>query len=89
MDANKVKYLLIALIITVLTLSPLLYLIADKPSIHECTIDELEEIHGIGEYYSQEIYKYIIVNPNCTIEDLDDIYYLGDSIVKKLKERYK
>ena len=60
-----------------------------QPSIHTTTIEELTEINGIGDYYAQSIVTYLENNPDCSIEDLDDIKYIGDSVLSKLRKRYR
>ena len=60
-----------------------------QPSIHDATIEELQEINGIGEKLSQDIYMYLKVNKGATIEDLDDIKYIGEITIKKIKRKYR
>lgn len=88
MDTNKVKYLIIALLATVLILSPMLYLMVDKPNIHETTIEELQDINGIGEHYAIDIITYLKINKTACIEDLEDIKGIGPITIEKLKRKY-
>lgn len=82
---NKIIALIIFSILISFTVGAVLY----RPDIHQATIEELQEINGIGEYYATEIHSYLKLNPTCTIEDLDDIRYIGEGIISKLKERYR
>jgi len=82
---NKV----ILLIIFIILLTSVLGLSLYKPSITTATIEELQEINGIGEKLSEDIYMYLKVNKSATIEDLDDIKYIGEITIKKIKKRYR
>ena len=76
-------------LIAVILLTTVLGAIIYRPSIHSATIEELQEIHGIGEYYSEAIVTYLKSNKTARIEDLDDILYIGEKTIKKLKKRYR
>lgn len=48
-----------------------------RPSIHEATICDLQEINGVGEVLSERIVTYIDCNPNCTVDDLINVEGIG------------
>ncbi len=60
-----------------------------KQPITSTTIEELQEINGIGEKLSQDIHLYLKLNKNASIEDLDDIKYIGEITIKKIKKVYR
>ena len=91
MVANKVriKTFVLVLVITMLVLTPILFVCCDKPSIHDATAIEIEQsILGIGEHYSQAIVTYLDLNKDACIEDLDDIDGIGRITIKKLKKEW-
>jgi len=85
---NKVKYFIIALLITILLLAPTIYFLTDKPNIHDATIEELQEINDIGEVLSFEIVSYLNLNKNATVQDLMNIDGIGPVRIEKLKKEY-
>ena len=85
----KVKSFVLVLVITMLVLTPILFVCCDKPSISQTTEIELQEILGIGEVLSEKIYLYILENPNCSVKDLIEIKGVGDKTLKKLMIKYK
>jgi len=84
-----VKGKIIILVIFTVLISTTTGVVLYRPDIHTATIEELQEIDGIGEYYSQEIYSYLQLNKTARIEGLDDVRYIGDSIISKLRRYYR
>jgi len=86
----KVKSFVLVLVITMLVLTPILFVCCDKPNIRQASAIEIEEsILGIGEHYSQAIVTYLESNKNATIEDLDDIEGIGEKTIDKLKKKWR
>lgn len=83
------KSKVVLLIIFIILLTSVLGLSLYKPSITTATIDELQEINGIGEKLSQDIYTYLKHNKTASIEDLDDIRYIGEVTLKKIRKRWR
>ena len=80
---------------TKLTIWTLIVLIAvvlilcfHKPSIHEATQQELQEINGIGTVRSELIVSYLSFNKDATIEELALVDGIDCITVNKLKKRY-
>jgi competence ComEA-like helix-hairpin-helix protein len=82
------KKFVISLIVTMLILSPVLYILLDKPDIHTATIEELQEISGIGDSLSQDILTYLNENKTATIDDLTDIDGIGCILVERIKKKW-
>lgn len=87
-DKVRIKILLFVLVITMLVLTPILFVCCDKPNIHNVGIEELQEINGLGELLSERIVKYLDNNPNADIDDLTDVKGIGEGKIKLIKERW-
>jgi len=85
----KVKSFVLVLVITMLVLTPILFVCCDKPSIHDASMQELQRINGIGEDKAQDIMRYLAFNTNADTDDLINVEGIGETLVNKLKERYK
>jgi len=89
MAANKVKRLLIAILVTVLVLSPLIYLETHRESIHQAEIHEIQAIDGFGDELSLKVINYIEDNPEACMDDLLYIKGIGKKRLELLKEVFK
>lgn len=82
----KNKIIIILLIIVIVGLiGCLIY----RPSIHEATLYDLQDINGIGEVLSKDIMVYINSHPNCNVDDLINIDGIGKTKLFRIKVRYK
>ena len=79
--------LLILLVFTILV-SCLIGAILYRSDIHTATIEELQEINGIGEILSERIVIYLKLNKDATIKDLDHIPGIGPVTIQKLRRKY-
>lgn len=78
---NKI---LVWLLVIVLLLSVIVLFY--KPSVHDASIEELQEIYGIGEVLSERIASYLDCNPDAVIDDLiyiDGIGYIKLNLIKR------
>ena len=75
-------------LIVVLLISIMLGMVIYKPNIHNATIEELQEINGIGEVLSNRISLYLDLNKDACIEDLYDVDGVGRITIKKLKKEW-
>lgn len=89
MGSNKIKRLLTALIITLLILTPLIYINCGREPINQAEIHEIQAISGFGEVLSERVINYIDNNPNADIDDLIDVDGIGPKRIKLLKGRFK
>jgi len=62
--------------------------VTHKPDINTATIEELQDIRGIGEVLSNRISLYLDTNKKATFEDIDDIDGIGEYRIELLKERW-
>jgi len=59
-----------------------------KPNIHECTIEQLQEINGLGELLSSRVVIYLDTYPNADIDDLTDVKGISEGKLKLIKRKY-
>lgn len=88
MSKRLIKSYAIVLIVVILV-SCVIGAVVYRPTIHDCSIEELQEINGIGEILSNRIHLYLESNKNATIEDLRVIDGIGDITIQKLKRRWR
>ena len=60
-----------------------------KPSVHDASVEELQEINGIGELLSDKIVIYLDHNPYADIDDITDVKGIGELKLKSIKRRFK
>ena len=82
------KRKIIFIVVMAIMFSLLFVVLQGQPSIHEVTIEELQEIDGIGEVLSLRIVSYLKVNKTASIDDLDDIKGIGEGKLKLLKGEF-
>ena len=81
---NKVIFILVmALMFVMLTI-----VLTDKTDIAEATIEELQEINGIGEVLSLRIVSYLKVNKTASVDDLDHIKGIGEIKLELIKKEF-
>ena len=85
---NNRKLIIFIIIMAILTTSCTILVVTDKPNIHEATIEELQDINGIGEVLSLRVISYLKLNKNATIEDLEDVRGIGEKRIELIKEVY-
>jgi DNA uptake protein ComE-like DNA-binding protein len=77
--------ILIVTLVVLFMLGTIIY----KPSIHTATIEELTEIHGIGDILADRVFSYLVVNPESNIEDLVDIEGIGKERLRLIKKEFR
>lgn len=75
----------ISAIVTAIILLLILY----KPPLKNASIDDLDDIDGIGVYKAGAIVEYITYNQDATPDDLDIIDGIGEKTIEKIKEKYR
>lgn len=79
----------VILVIYLLLFATLLGVATYKPSIHNATIEELQEIYGLGELLSERVVVYLESNPTCEIEDLIEVDGIGKIKLKSIKKEWR
>lgn len=77
------------MLITVVLLSPLLYLAFDKDSIHDATQCEIQEIYGLDEVLSTRVVYFVDNNPKADIDDLLAVKGIGKIKLEAIKKVFK
>ena len=59
-----------------------------KPSVRTATIEELQEINGLGELLSSRVVIYLDTYPNADIDDLLDVEGIGKVKLELIKKEW-
>jgi len=84
----KIKIFAVVLVVTLLVLTPILFVCCDKPNIHNVSIEELQEINGLGELLSSRVVIYLDTYPDATIDDLIDVEGIGEGKLGLIRREY-
>lgn len=82
------KNKIITLFVVVLIITSTILIACDKPNIETATIEELQEINGIGEVLSLRIVSYLKSNKNATIDNLSDIKGIGEVKLELIRKEF-
>ncbi len=88
LSLNRRKTLIFTLILLVLSTVILLGIVTSKPDIHSITIEELQEINGLGELLSSRVVIYLDTYPNADIDDLLNVEGIGDVKLELIKKKW-
>jgi len=83
----KSKVITLFLIFIILLSSILL--ISSKPSIHDVSIEDLQNIKGIGSVLSDRVGSFLLTNPDCDIEDLLEVEGIGEERLELIRKEFK
>ena len=61
-------------------------LLSEKVNLNTATIEELDELDGIGEYLALNIISYRQASPFKTIEEIKNVKGIGDKVYEKIKD---
>ncbi len=82
----KLKYTLIILLILIICVTSIF--IFDKESVHNATLEQLQEINGLGELLSSRVVIYLDTYPNADIDDLTDVEGIGEGKLELIKREW-
>ena len=88
LSLNNRKMIMLIVLISIVTIAFTIFIVTDKPDIHEATIEELQEIDGIGAILSWRIVRYLKVNEGATIDDLDHVLGIGEIKLELIRKEY-
>jgi hypothetical protein len=77
------------LLIFIILLSILVVVVTYKPSIRGITLDELQEINGLGETLSTRVVVYLDTYPDADIDDLIDVRGIGEKKLDIIKKKWR
>ena len=83
-SAKIISLILIMLLTICVVLGVTLY----KPSVHNASIEELQEINGLGELLSERVVTYLDDNPYADIDDLTDVKGIGEHKLSLIKKKW-